>query len=198
MGTGGMGIEGHLRAGSFSFLGRLSCSGLALVESYAQFPHGSLPTGIYGCLGGQEILKGFVGTCPELQFVHWGSNASSPGNGSRLGRGWQGCPLESLLLPQCLPERRSPLVGMVCLASGEEPSGLLQGWASLGMSVQIQQLDVSSTAWDMRFLTSIVMFPSDFRGDFWGMATMVVEILPKGSIFWSCSSIGGDGISIPK
>ena len=80
-----MGIEGHLRAGSFSFFDRHGCLGLALAESYAQFPHGSPPMGIYGCLGGQEILKGFVGICPELQFIHRGSNASGPGNSSSWG-----------------------------------------------------------------------------------------------------------------
>ena len=78
-----MGIEGHLRAGSFSFFDRIGCLGLTPAESYAQFPHGS--PRIYGCLGGQEILKGFVGICTELQFVHQGSITSSPGNGSNWG-----------------------------------------------------------------------------------------------------------------
>ena len=60
------------------------------------------------------------------------------------------------------------------------------------------QLDISSTAWDRRFLTSIVMLPSDFGGDLWGLATMMVETSSRGGILWSSSSTGGDRISIPK
>ena len=71
-----MSIQGDLRAGSFSFFDGCSCFGLALAESYVQFPHGCLPTGIYGCIGGQQIIEGFIGTCPELHYVLWGTDAS--------------------------------------------------------------------------------------------------------------------------
>ena len=60
------------------------------------------------------------------------------------------------------------------------------------------QLDVSSIAWDRRFLTSVVMLPSNFREDLWGLVTTMVETLPRDSIFWSGSSTGGGRISIPK
>ena len=76
--------------------------------------------------------------------------------------------------------------------------GIAIGVGLLGDECLDLQLDISSTAWDRRFVTSIVMLPSDFGGDLWGLATMVVEISPKDSIFWSGFSIGGDRISIPK
>ena len=55
------------------------------MESHVQFPHGSLPMGIYGCFGGQQIIEGFVGTCPELHYVLWGTDASGSGNSSNWG-----------------------------------------------------------------------------------------------------------------
>ena len=85
------------------------------------------------------------------------------------------------------------------------PSGFWDGVMGTATGVDLLgdecldlQLDVSSTAWDRRFLTSIVMLPSNFGGDLWGLATMMVDTLPRGGIFWSGSSIGGDRISIPK
>ena len=80
-----MSIEGHLRAGSFNFFDRHSCFGLALVESYTQFPHGSPPIGLYGCFGDQQIIKGFVGNCPELYYVLQGTDVSGSGNGGNWG-----------------------------------------------------------------------------------------------------------------
>ena len=82
------------------------------------------------------------------------------------------------------------------------PSGFWGGavgaTALLGDKCLDPQLDISSITQDRRFLTSVVMLPSDFGGDLWGLATMMVETSPRGGIFWSGSSIGGDGISIPK
>ena len=63
------------------------------------------------------------------------------------------------------------------------------GVGLLGDKYLDPQLDVSSTASDRRFLTSIVMLPSNFGGDLWGLATMVVEISQKGGIFWSATSL---------
>ena len=60
------------------------------------------------------------------------------------------------------------------------------------------QLDASSIAWDRRFLTSVVILPSNFGGDLCGLANKIVETLPRSGIFWSGSSTGGKGISIPK
>ena len=60
------------------------------------------------------------------------------------------------------------------------------------------QLDASNIAQDRRLLTSVVILPSNFGGDLWGLATRMVETSPRGGIFWSSSSTGGEGISIPK
>ena len=76
--------------------------------------------------------------------------------------------------------------------------GAATGVGLLGDECSDPQLDVSSTAWDRSFLTSIVMLPSNFGRDLWGLAIMMVETSPRGGIFWSSSSIGGDGISIPS
>ena len=75
----------HPRAAGFGFSDRFSCLGLILTKFHTQFPDGSLPTGIYGCFGGQQILKGFVGICPKLHWVHWGSDASGPRSHSNRG-----------------------------------------------------------------------------------------------------------------
>ena len=72
------------------------------------------------------------------------------------------------------------------------------GVGLLGDECLNSQLDASSTAQDRRLLTSIVILPSDFGGDLCGLAIRMVETLPRGGIFWSGSSIGGEGISIPK
>ena len=76
--------------------------------------------------------------------------------------------------------------------------GTTTGLGLLGVKFLDPQPDVSSIAWDRRFLTSIVMLPSNFMGDLWGLATTLVETSPRGSTFWSGSSTGGGGISIPK
>ena len=71
----------------------------------------------------------------------------------------------------------------------------------LGVKFSDPQPDISSIAWDRRFLTSVVMLPSpsDFGGvDLWGLAIMMVETLPRGSIFWSGSSTGDGRMSISK
>ena len=72
------------------------------------------------------------------------------------------------------------------------------GVSLLGDECSDSQLDTSSTAWDNRLLISVVILPSDFRGDLCGLAIRMVETSPKGGIFWSGSSTGGEGISIPK
>ena len=144
------GCQESLESRQLGFFHRFGCWGLILAEYYAQFPDGSLPTGIYGCFGGQQILKGFVGICPELQCIHQGSKTSSP--------------LERLLLPQHSPEMRCLLAeGHSGFWSGV--MGTATGVGLLGDKSLDLQLDVSSTSWDRRFLTSIVMLPSDFRGD---------------------------------
>ena len=56
------------------------------------------------------------------------------------------------------------------------------------------QLDVSNTAWDRRLLTSVVMLPLDLGGDFGGLVIKTVGMSSRGGIFWSGSSIGGEGI----
>ena len=61
---------------------------------------------------------------------------------------------------------RCLLAEVVPLASGVESWGLLLGIGLLRDECLYPQLDVSSTAWDRRFLTSIVMLPSYFRGEF--------------------------------
>ena len=76
--------------------------------------------------------------------------------------------------------------------------GTTNGLGLLGAKFSDLQPDISSIAWDRRFLTSIVILPSNFGGDLWGLATMMVETLPRGSTFWSGSSTGGGRISIPK
>ena len=60
------------------------------------------------------------------------------------------------------------------------------------------QLDASSTTWDRRLLTYIVILPSDFRRNLCGLVIRLVETSPRSGIFWSGSSTGGEGISIPK
>ena len=71
-------IKSCLRADSFGFFDRFSCLGLVLAKFCTQFPDGSLPTGIYGCFGGQQILKGFVCICPELHCIHQGCFQTFP------------------------------------------------------------------------------------------------------------------------
>ena len=55
------------------------------MKFHTQFLDGSLPVGIYGCFGGQQILEGFVGIHPKLHCVHQGSDASIPRNHSNRG-----------------------------------------------------------------------------------------------------------------
>ena len=68
----------------------------------------------------------------------------------------------------------------------------------LGDECLDSQLDTSSTAWDRRLLTSVVRLTSNFGGDLHGLVIRMVETSLRGSIFWSGSSMGGEGISIPK
>ena len=68
----------------------------------------------------------------------------------------------------------------------------------LGDECLDSQLDASSAAQDRRLLTSVVRLPSDLGGDLWGLVIRMVGISLRGSIFWSGSSTGGEGISIPK
>ena len=68
----------------------------------------------------------------------------------------------------------------------------------LGDEYSDSQLDASSTARYRRLLTSIVILPSDFGGDLCGLVIRMVETSPRGSFFWSGSSMGGEGISIPR
>ena len=42
------------------------------MKFHTQFPDGSLPVGIYGCFGGQQILEGFVGICPKFHCITGG------------------------------------------------------------------------------------------------------------------------------
>ena len=72
------------------------------------------------------------------------------------------------------------------------------GVGLLGDECSDSQLDASSTAQDRRLLTSVVILPSDFGGDLCGLVIRMVETSPRGSIFLSGSSTGGEGISIPK
>ena len=76
--------------------------------------------------------------------------------------------------------------------------GTTTGVGLLGEECLDLQLDVSSTAQDRRFLTSVVMLPSNYGGYLWGLATMMVETLPRGGVFWSGSSIGGDRAINPQ
>ena len=76
--------------------------------------------------------------------------------------------------------------------------GTTIGVGLLGDECLDPQLDTSSISQDRKLLTSIVILPSNFGGDLWGLATRMVETLPRGSIFWSSSSTKGEGMSIPK
>ena len=76
--------------------------------------------------------------------------------------------------------------------------GTTTGVGLLGDECLDLQLDISSTALDRRFLTSIVMLPSNFRGDFLGLATTMVETLPRGSIFWSAPPLEVTGYQSPS
>ena len=68
----------------------------------------------------------------------------------------------------------------------------------LGDKCWDSQLDTSSTAQDCRLLTSVVILPLDLGGDLGGLVIRMVGMSLRGSIFWSSSSTGGEGISIPK
>ena len=68
----------------------------------------------------------------------------------------------------------------------------------LGDECLDSQPDAFSAAWDRRLLTSVVILPSDCRGDLCGMVIRMMETSLRGSIFWSGSSMGGEGISIPR
>ena len=85
------------------------------------------------------------------------------------------------------------------------PSGFWGGvmWTTAGLGLlgdecSDLQLDVSSIAQDRSLLTSIVILPSNFGGDLWGLATTMLETSSRGGIFWSSSSTGGEAISIPQ
>ena len=69
------------------------------------------------------------------------------------------------------------------------------GVGLLGDDCSDSQLDASSTARYRRLLTSIVILLSNFGGDLCGLVIKMVETSPRGSIFWSGSSTGGEGIS---
>ena len=60
------------------------------------------------------------------------------------------------------------------------------------------QLDASNTAQDKRLQTSAIILTLDLGGDLEGPVIKVVGMSSKGSLFWSGSSIGGEGISISK
>ena len=70
--------------------------------------------------------------------------------------------------------------------------------ALLGDEHLDSQLEASSTAWDRRLLTSVVILPSDFRGDLCGLVIRRVKTSPRGGTFWSSFSTGGEGISISR
>ena len=91
------------------------------------------------------------------------------------------------------------------LAGDSRPSGLHGGDVRttavvtlLGSDYWDSQLDASNTAWDRRLLTSVVILPSDLGGDLGGLVIKTVGMSSRGGIFWSGSSIGGEGISISK
>ena len=44
----------------------------------------------------------------------------------------------------------------------------------------------------------MVILPSDFGRDLCGLVTRMVETSPRGDPFWSGSSMGGEGIAIPR
>ena len=68
----------------------------------------------------------------------------------------------------------------------------------LGDECLDSQLDASSTAQDKRLLTFVVILPSNFGGDLCGLVIRMVKTLLRGSIFWSGSSMGSEGISISR
>ena len=68
----------------------------------------------------------------------------------------------------------------------------------LGDKCSDSQLDTPNAAQDRRLLTSVVILPSNFGGDLCGLVIRMLETLPRGGIFWSGSSTGDEGISVPK
>ena len=160
-----MGIKSHLRAGSFGFSDKLCCLGLILAENYAQFPNSSLPTGIHGYFGGQQIVEGFVAICPELQFIHWGSHASSPGNSNNWGNAGKDVSREaSVALTLAWDEVSSGWGGPLGFWDGVV--GTTTGVGLLRDECSDPQLDTSSTAQKRMFLTSVVILLSDLGGTY--------------------------------
>ena len=91
------------------------------------------------------------------------------------------------------------------LTAGSRPSGFWGGVMRTAAVVDLlgdecldSQLDASRTAQDRRLLTSVVILPSDFRGDLCGLVIRIVETLLRGGIFCSGSSTGSEGISISR
>ena len=128
--------------------------------------------------------------------------------------------IEGLMLP--LLEMAAIGVTLVGMSSGEASASLMLTWDEvltawgrpssfwggvmrttavvdfLGDDHSDSQLDSSSTAWDRRLLTSVIILPSDFRGDLCGLVIRMVETSLRGDIFWSGSSRGSEGISISR
>ena len=99
----------------------------------------------------------------------------------------------------------SMLVWEEVLAGSSRPSGFCGRdvrttavLSLLGDDCMDPQLDASSTAWDRRLLTSVVILPLDLGGDLGGLVIKMVGMSWRGGILWSGSFIGGEGISISK
>ena len=116
-----------------------------------------------GSHGGQQILKGFFGFA-------WSSIASTRGVTLPV--------LEMVAIGEMLAGMSSREVSATLALTWDEVStgqsghsgfwggvmGTTTGVGLLGDECSDPQLDVSSIIWDRRFLTSIVMLPSDFGG----------------------------------
>ena len=68
-------IQIGLGADGFSFFDGFHCSEFISTKFCTKFSDSPLPVGVYGCFGGQQLLKGFVGICMELHCIHQGSDA---------------------------------------------------------------------------------------------------------------------------
>ena len=60
------------------------------------------------------------------------------------------------------------------------------------------QPDTSAIAWVKRLLTSAAILHLNFGGDLGGLGTVLGEALPIGNALCSDSSMGSEGILIPR
>ena len=154
--------------------------------------------GICGCFGDQQCLKSFVGILPKLHCIYRGRDTLDL-EAAAMGEMLVGIPSRD---PSAISVLAWDDVSTSWSNSFDfwgKGTGMITGAGCLGVKFLDPQPDVSSTTWDRRFLTSIVMLPSpsDLGDGFTRLATMVVETSPRGNTLGPAPPPGMVGYPFP-